>query len=289
VTDDVRPLPEYVTDAILLAGARVLVLMEGPDDEWAFTEWFQDRLDDIVFVAVSGKADVIAKVAEIERSRPEVGAHGIVDRDYATADEVQSALDDPNSRCFLLRRFSIENYALEPAAVFDVLRVYLRSGMPHSDALAVEAMLLGVCADLHTMMSANYVLREHSDEVPLFPAGYQPRDREHLVRTTAERIDAPGGPTDVEARIASREKETAGALVAIDAAHEVVSGKHIVFRLLEFANGRRGTNNKLSSDYLFSQLVEWCRNHPPPHPDLVVLVDRCCAGCTVGTISPTPI
>ena len=118
MTDVIHPLPGYITDAIRRSGGRILVLVEGPDDELLFTEWFGDRLAEVVFVSVSGKADVQTRLNDIDKSRPDIAACGIVDRDYASDAEVLASLETPGCRCFLLQRFSIENYVLEPAAVF---------------------------------------------------------------------------------------------------------------------------------------------------------------------------
>lgn len=271
--DIIRPLPANITDVIRKTGGRKLVLVEGPDDELAFSEWFGDRLAEVVFTGVSGKPDVQARLSDILAQRPDVDAYGIVDRDLEDDATVQKALSDPATRLFILLRYSIENYALEPDAVYNVLRVYLRTRCPVPDVAATKRELLQLCASLKTLMAANYVIRQVADDLKLFSDSHQIKDRSWFVAETAKRTKLTQGKA--ETRIAAREAEIDTGLGNMESAHRFISGKHLLWHLLLLANKARRTGEReISATYLFSQLVEHRRANPPVPADLRQIVEK---------------
>ena len=122
MTQIVKELPEKLVRLLARLGGRSIVLVEGESDETVFNDWYLERQADVTFFATSGKDDLVALLRTVTAQRPDVSAFGIRDRDFKSDAEVQASLDDPSAKVFLLRRYAIENYLLEPAAISEELR-----------------------------------------------------------------------------------------------------------------------------------------------------------------------
>ena len=118
----IQPYPPEITEFLFRLGDRSLVWVEGTDDEETFREWFAERRDEIEFYAAGGWRNVEHKLQEYLNYVQCV--FGIVDRDFRSDADVTAMLEDPAARLFILRRYAIENYLLEPAALCEELRVY---------------------------------------------------------------------------------------------------------------------------------------------------------------------
>lgn len=155
--DDVGELPPDLTRLLYALGPRKLVLLEGASDVAVFQGWYWDRRDVIEFFSpevpqgTSGVQTLLARILARSTS-PHPREYGIIDRDFRDDVEVEAVLADPSAHLFILRRYCIENYLLEPAAVAEEVRVLSGSNTPPPHSQTMEAELLQMCRRLHTMM-----------------------------------------------------------------------------------------------------------------------------------------
>lgn len=275
MTQVVRQLPDELVRVLFRLGGRRLVLVEGTDDVLTLNEWFVERRQDVVFHPAGGNQEVNTLLRGLAALRPDVTAYGIEDRDLADDADVQAALDDPAARRFLLPRYAIENYLLEPVALWNVLRVFLRDRLPFADPAEAEAHLLSLCVELGPIMAANYVLRRHSNALSLFHERYEPQPRAEIVTQTARRMSV--AQAEADGRIAAREAVIDPLLATLDTAHTCVNGKHLLNLV---CRRTRAIQAGLPETYLFSQLVEWRKNSPPIHDDLRRIIERRILGDT---------
>ncbi len=87
------------------------IYVEGDDDVAILARWFPQSQ----FRKAGGKEEVERRVAG------EPTSYGLLDRDFAT-DEQVAASRAPASRVTIMRRYTIENYLLEPAIIAEAMR-----------------------------------------------------------------------------------------------------------------------------------------------------------------------
>ena len=231
--DDVGELPPDLTRVLYALGSRRLVLLEGASDVAVFREWYRDRRDVIEFFSPevpqgrSGVENLLNRILA-QSTSPNPREYGIVDRDFREDAEVESVLADPNTRLFILRRYCIENYLLEPVAVAEELRVLSGSDAVIPNPQDTEIRLLQMCRNLHTMMAANWVFSE-AGRGRHFTEGHQLIDREAVMARVVEGL----GCTPAEAETAVSEKEVAiePLLSNLEHAHRRINGKHLLFQI----------------------------------------------------------
>ncbi|MBI3944222.1 MAG: DUF4435 domain-containing protein [Chloroflexi bacterium] len=170
---------------------RWKIYVEGPDDETILSHWFPE----LKFVKAGGKDEVHKKVANDPNS------FGLIDRDFAD-DNMVEASRIPNSRLLILRRYTIENYLLEPAIIAEALQAIKSS--PESDVVQrwlnqvhYQREVVRWAGELSLYAAANSIVSEWRNSIQydrqlsfLSYFGSPPVSRVEILRSLHERLSA---------------------------------------------------------------------------------------------------
>ena len=231
--DDVGELPPDLTRVLFALGPRKLVLLEGASDVVVFREWYRDRRDVVEFFSpetpqgVSGVQTLLGRILA-QSTSPNPREYGIIDRDFRADAEVEAALADPNAHLFILRRYCIESYLLEPAAVAEEVRVLSGADANAPNPQVMEAELLGLCRNLHTMMAANWVFFDVG-RGRYFTEGHNLVDRQTVVACVVRELGC--SLTDAEAAVSEKEGLIEPLLLILETAYWRINGKHLLFQI----------------------------------------------------------
>jgi hypothetical protein len=266
---------DALTSFLVKLGSREAVFVEGKTDEYVFTQWYGKELDKILFHQCGGSPKVKKWLNDLAvRNIP---AHGVIDRDFLTDEEI-SVLEQ-TAGLYVLSRYAIENYLLEPNAVFEELKT-CRGMDPDfcvSDAVAMKDELLRLCRKLKTLMAANWVILESvRDETAweeFFPEGHK-TDRKLLIKLSAERLNRD--EAEAERRIAEKEAKLDAYLTELETAHKVVNGKHLLFHLYDTHATAALKNKKV----LLSLLTRFQKDGDGIHRDIRDIIERRILGRT---------
>ncbi len=224
-TRTISQLPAELTDILFEAGNRKLVFVEGKDDLEVFEEWFMEDLSELYFYAPGGCENVDTFLQETLNKSSKGEVYGIIDRDFRTEQEV-----DESSHLFILKRYALENYLLEPFAVWEELRIYPSKSFQISDSTAMETALLELCGHLKTMIAANWVIYEASTGAKYFKEGYIISDRINIIQQTSKRLNWE--LATVEQKIVEKEDIIQSKLDSIENAYQIIDGKHLLHQIL---------------------------------------------------------
>lgn len=232
--DDVGELPPDLTKVLFALGPRKLVLLEGASDVVVFREWYRDRRDVAEFFSpevpqgTSGVRTLLGRILARSTS-PNPREYGIIDRDFRRDAEVEAALADPSAHLFILRRYCIENYLLEPVAVAEEVRVLSGANADAPNPQVMEAELLELCRSLHTMMAANWAFSE-AGRKKYFQSGHTlPLDRQAVVAQVARELGC--SEVDAEAVVSEKEGLIEPLLLILETAYWRINGKHLLFQI----------------------------------------------------------
>ncbi len=237
-TRKIKPLPPELTELTRLIfdlGQRKLVLVEGPDDVAVFREWYRrDGRSQIEFYPAEGHDNVESHLNKILKISATKRAYGIIDRDFRDEAEVKAKLANPNEHLFILPRYALENYLLEPAVVFEELRAYHGEEFAVVDVKAMEQDLLDLCRQLKPIMAANWVFWDEymasgSASIEFFTEGFPVDNRDLLLQESQKRLGC--SKAEAEQRIAEKEALLDTVLTRLEAAHTRTNGKHLLQRL----------------------------------------------------------
>lgn len=228
---EISELPPDLTRVLYDLGPRKLVLLEGISDVAIFREWYRDRRDQIEFFAPEvpqGTTGVRALFSRmLARSvSPNPREYGIVDRDFHDQAEVQAALADPEAHLFILGRYCIENYLLEPLAVSEEVRVLSGPNTISLSAQEMESRLLEMCRQLKTLMAANWVMAE-AQRGKHFAEGHEIIAREAVIKRIAKELEC--SQEDAELALAAKEELIEPMLFSLETAYRHINGKHLLF------------------------------------------------------------
>ncbi|MBX7232822.1 MAG: DUF4435 domain-containing protein [Caldilineales bacterium] len=109
------------------AGRGVAIIVEGQnaeEDPWFYNQWFGDRASQVTFFPQNGWPRVIDAVAELRRRCPDIPIYGIIDRDFAEDEELDS--DFITLGIIRTPAYTLENYLLDPACWAAVFRFIFR-------------------------------------------------------------------------------------------------------------------------------------------------------------------
>ena len=265
--DIVGELPPDLARLIFSLGSATLVLVEGNSDRDIFDIWFRERLGEVFFFTPAvpeGATGVRAILNRVIARFPGIRAFGIIDRDFRSDAEVEGALSDSATRLFPLRRFCIENYLLEPDALFGQISLLPRDLRRLDSRKAAETALLDLCQRLHTMIAANLELHERGGRY--FPSGHDLVDRDTLIQQAARRLGLD--ITAAEQRIQEKEEQIAPLLAVLETAYTIISGKHLLFHVhVIYFKGH------VSREHLCNLLADRIRETPGLHPDIRAIVE----------------
>ena len=164
------------------------MVVEGISDREIFQEWYRDVRDRLEFYAcdeASGDEGVEKLLSLLHESTN--NAFGIVDRDFRPDEAVEKCYSDPDVRLFILRRYAIENYLLEPAAIREELRLYYGPKHTVPTSAQVSTRMLALWPGAH---DDNGVELGHADADcgPYFAEGHDLIDRITIVQVVSKRL-----------------------------------------------------------------------------------------------------
>lgn len=268
----------YPRDAVLLARCRAglgrIVIVEGESDDqdpYFYNRWFGDRARELTFIPQNGCERVVQAVAELRAQlSPARPVYGIRDRDFCDdADLGEDAI--PADGVLRPRRYTLENYLLEPEGWYEVVRLVHRSKLPPDwDTVeAVHERVLDAYRRCLPVAAFNAAVRQEYVRAPGDPTGARFGYRPHPDAVTAAAL------TQLEAWGASRgapplrgvyEAELARLQAAAFAEWQRrVTGKAV---LKVFQGSFPGINAGHLLDNLYLD------KHPAPPGDLERLVQR---------------
>jgi len=270
----ISSLPPELARLLFDAGARIIVLVEGEDDQYVLRKWFKEFLSEVEFYACGGVSNLNKLLEELLNRGTLKRAYGIADRDFRSAVEVDNSyLED--SHLFILRRYALENYLLEPKPLWEVLTLrhpQIEADLP--DEQTMETRLLEICRTLKCIVAANWLYYDENKtqyqssgqtaKLEYFKAGHD-RDRHIVIDQAAKQLKCD--KDDCEKRIAEREKIIDQHLVNLNSAHQIIDGKRILHWI-------HRDLFKTDYDYLFRLLTNEVRPHSLPNDIVTVVRDR---------------
>lgn len=227
----IRPLlPDNLTRLLFDLGSRKLILVEGDDDVEVFRIWYRDRLSQVEFYPAEGYSRVEAFLNEILDNSSTKQAYALIDRDFRNETEVEAPLTDPEAHLFILRRYALENYLLEPIAVFEELRTYYGENFAIADSQAMEESLLNLCNQLKPVIAANWIFWDENitgdiNSIRYFDNSFPTDDRALLIRETARRLQCL--EAEAEQKLVAKEAILNQILVNLNSAYTRVDGKRL--------------------------------------------------------------
>jgi hypothetical protein len=270
----ISSLPSELTRLLFDAGTRIIVLVEGDGDRYVLREWFSESLSEIEFYDCGGISNLNKWLEELLSLGTLKRAYAITDRDFRAEAEVDDSYAD-GSHLFILRRYALENYLLEPRPLWEVLTLRhppIKTDLP--DEQAMENRLLEICRRLKSVAAANlayfdenriqYQSSGQTAKLEYFPIGYH-HDRQIVIQQAAKQLQC--GEEECEKRIAEREEIIGRHLISLSLAHQVIDGKRILHWVNHdlFITGR---------DYLFRLLTDRARLRGLPDDIVKIVQDR---------------
>lgn len=246
-------VPDDLVFFLLALGSATGVFLEGETDVEVFQKWYAEFDDRLLFYFAGGVGQVKEKVEAVLAISPQFPVFGITDRDFREDSEVETLLHDPNTKLFILTRYALENYLLDPQWVFKELETACGQRFTINNATEMEAAMLEICRSLKTVMAANWVFSEaERDENILsthFSFGHELSDREEVLRQAVNRLGNID-ETEVRRRIEEKEQRLDSLLTGLNSAHRFTNGKHLLFQIW-----RRFKNDLANKDALLRYLA----------------------------------
>jgi Protein of unknown function (DUF4435) len=270
----ISSLSPELTRLLFDAGTRIIVLVEGDDDRYVLREWFKEFLSEIEFYDCGGISNLNKWLEELLIHGTLKRAYAITDRDFRDEPEVNDSYAE-SSHCFILRRYALENYLLEPRPLWEVLTLrhpQIKADLP--DEQAMEARLLEICRMLKSVTAANLAYF-HENRIQYQSSGQTARleyltighhhDRHIVVKQAAKQLKCD--ENDCEKRIAEKEEIIERCLTNLNLAHQVIDGK----RILHWVNNDHFITGR---DYLFRLLTDRAKLHGLPTDVVKIVQDR---------------
>jgi hypothetical protein len=270
----ISSLPPELTRLLFDAGTRIIVLVEGNDDRYVLREWFKEFLSEVEFYDCGGISNLNKLLEELLDRGTLKRAYGITDRDFQSDAEVDGSYLE-GSHLFILRRYALENYLLEPKPVWEVLTLRhpaIKDDLP--DEQAMEIRLLEICRALKHIVAANWLYFNENKaqyqssgqtaKLEYFKDGHD-RDRHIVIEQAAKQLNCD--EDDCEKRIAEREEIIERYLTDLRLAHQVIDGK----RILHWVNNDHFITGR---DYLFRLLAKEVRLQSLPDDIVIIVQDR---------------
>jgi hypothetical protein len=266
-TRTISTLPHELVDIVFRLGNRKLILLEGEDDVEVIEEWFSEYLRDLLFYAVEGHLNVETYLETILKLSSRKEVYGIIDRDFRTDKEVAECNKQLNTHLFILWRYAIENYLLEPLAVWDELKTY--HGRNFADTVEmISNELMNICSQLKTIMAVNWVIKESNTDANYFKKGHTISDRDEIIRQASRRLHYD--ITTTEKKVRTKEELIESKLGILEDAYTCINGKHIFHQIYEkYVNSiKRG----LRKDHFRNLLTRNVKEKTGIHNDLKIIV-----------------
>ena len=270
----ISSLPPELTDLLFDAGTRIIVLVEGEDDRDVLRDWFKEFLSQVEFFACGGISNLNKLLEELLNRGKMKRAYGITDRDFRSEAEVNSSYAE-DSHSFILRRYALENYLLEPKPLWELMKLWdkkITDTMPDEQTMA--NWLLDHCRSLRSVMAANWVFYETNQtryrsagvtaKLEYFSTGHE-TDRQIVIQRATKRLQCD--EAEAELQIAEKEQEVDRYLTDLSNAHQVIDGKRILHCInQEFF--------KTDTGRLFRLLTDRSKSHRLPADVVYIVQDR---------------
>ncbi len=205
------------------------VCIEGKTDALVLPKWFPS----VQFTPVGGKEQVKSRV----NKQPLL--HGLLDRDFVE-DEAVAASQDQDSRLWILSRYSIENYLLEPAIIAGALRLAKKETLPDLQPWLNEEetrrVFLGWAQELSLYAAANALVARWREGIeagfltyfgPLPPLG-----RAEIVADLQQRLRAITSLANLESELDGLHRRVQHDITSWEGLHRWVNGKVLWERYL---------------------------------------------------------
>lgn len=150
-----------------LRGTSAAVLVEGDggaSDSWLLMQLLRPLAGQVTFYGRGGRLNVVRDLGTILPHSPPEQIFAIVDRDFGDDEQVETCYaPDYGGHLFLWRRFTIENYLLEPAWIADAVEEFYMHAperIPKSlrTAEATERFLFDWCRRLTPQVAGSWVI-----------------------------------------------------------------------------------------------------------------------------------
>jgi hypothetical protein len=270
----ISSLPPELTRLLFNAGTRAIVLVEGDDDCYVLREWFSDRLSEVEFYDCGGIINLNKWLEALLNLGSLKRAYAITDRDFRGEAEVNDSYAE-GSHSFILRRYALENYLLEPKPLWELMKLWdkqITDAMPDEQTMANR--LLEHCRSLRSVMAANWVFYETNlalyrsagvtARLEYFSTGHE-TDRQIVIQRATKRLQCD--EAEAELQIAEKEQEVDRYLTDLSNAHQVIDGKRILHRInQEFF--------KTDVGRLFRFLTDKAKSHGLPADVVHIVRDR---------------
>ena len=143
-------------------GKGIAAIVEGESDEddaWFYGYWFGNLASQITFFPQNGWSKVVSAVQELRHRCPKNPVVGIIDRDFAPSDQLETDL--ATHGILRTRYFTLENYLLEPEGWANVMALIFRRGAPDGwdDATCVQKYIEDCYRDCLPLAAYNRVIK----------------------------------------------------------------------------------------------------------------------------------
>ncbi|MCE7990045.1 MAG: DUF4435 domain-containing protein [Caldilinea sp. CFX5] len=218
------------------------IFVEGDSDRDILARWFPH----LQFVVVNGKNNIHRRVEQVQQS------WGLLDRDFAD-EAIVTTSRLPESRVFVLHRYCIENYLLEPATIATVAGLLVNRSpalQPWTDETHVAEQLLRWGAELAIYAAANRLVANWraiiDDDFVRYFGPLPPLPREQVLVALSTRLAKLPKAADLPALLEANHSEILSDLSAIEGVHRWINGKVLleeflyphVFKLHNFSQSR---------------------------------------------------
>lgn len=261
MTRAIKSQPPELTEILFKAGGRVVALVEGVADQYAFRTWFEDHLAEIEFFECGGVQQVKTLLAEFLAQSSLKRGYAIIDRDFRSEEQVEESRQ-PDSHCFVLRRYSLENYLVDVQPVCAELPVVTGDKI---SAAEVERRLMELCHRLKAICAIQWLCWEK--RVIYWPDGYDIEPREMLIEKAAK--DFGSSIAEAEKLVTEKENVIDLKMSDLETAHSVISGK----RLFHWGHRELGFK-KLDQDHFRRMLVRGVQLTGIPEDIKAIVLDR---------------
>lgn len=266
------------------SGRGVAVIVEGnsyEEDPWFYGQWFNSRASQVTFFPQNGWCQVVEAVAELRRRCPNVPVYGIIDRDFASDNDLDA--DFTTQGVLRTPRYTLENYLLDPDCWAQVFAFIFRrqGGAPDGwdDSIQVQGYIEQAYRDCLVLAAHNRVIQLGNKHYPEQAARTPETERTYREHPDAlanvdpaAKLRAWGQQLGTAKDLGEMFKQTLRALKKAGPAgwEQQVSGKYV----LGVVRRRFPRLPRAGQFPLSHYLNEYLRACSDPPPDLVGLIER---------------
>jgi hypothetical protein len=278
-TKVISHLSEDLASLFFELGPTKAVIVEGDTDLEIFQAWYPEKdFGDRLTIRQcrkegGGKRCVksqLQKVRDFEKALDmNIPVYGIIDRDFCDDATVQASLNEIEGRLFILSRYCIENYALDPESVHQVLKDGRSQNLCDQTSMAEE--MLEICRKLKTRMAIHWVFIEASEtesaSPTFFSEGQSLEEREETIRQAMGKQKFCD-EDEFQRRIQEKEECIEQSLITLDSAHKYTDGKHLLPQI------RRHYRPGLHNDSIFRNYLVSKVKTAGIHQDIRDIIER---------------